>query len=81
MYEYRAAYRFPTGEVEGFKGIALGSAEAAKSDCLDQMRRKCVAIHTQPVTFDLACVIESEAGLTAAELEQVRSDWASNLRY
>ena len=43
--EYRCAYRYMTGEIEGFVGISLSGEAEARQDALNQIGRKLVHVN------------------------------------
>jgi len=77
MYADYAAYRHANEEVEGFVGFGF-TAGGAKADCLSQMQRKCKRLGEY---FHGEQVIEDTEGLSFNEMEVIRTDWASGLRY
>lgn len=85
--EHRVAYIHPSGEVEGFVGTGF-SRVSARKNAISQVRIKLEIVNTSRLPnvivhqFDPARLIESpKNNLTPAQLETVRRDWASGLRY
>lgn len=84
MFECRLAYRFDTDEVEGFKGIALTSKEKARGDALEQINRKLHLVGDalrREIRYEPLRLIESQRGLTTEEMNIVRADWGTTVRY
>jgi hypothetical protein len=78
MFLFRCAYRYVTGEVEGFTGTALSSKDRAREDCMEQIRRK---VDICRESFEEKRIILNPARLNAAERSVVRMDWKTNVRY
>ena len=83
LFRCQLAYRLPNGEIEGFEGMGA-SKDNARQDCLNQINRKLQMIAQMKgaeLYFDHSRLIESPTGLTAEEIEAIKRDWASGLRY
>lgn len=87
MYRHRLAYRITPFEIEGFVGRGF-TKESAREDAISQIKKKLAIIledgTSWPVhtfKFSWEKVVEGEASLTKPELESVRNDWNSNMRY
>lgn len=81
MFTFNLAYRYSTGEVEGFTGTAF-TEERAEQDALRKLRDKITTIqHSRPdePDFDESQLL-TEATTTADEMEQLRKDWEVSAR-
>ena len=77
MFHYQLAYRHDNGEVEGFVGLGFTKANA-RDNAISQITTKIIdvlRVHKPETFFHPDRVIEGEASLTPAELEQVKQDW------
>jgi len=86
--EYRCAYRWQTGDVEGFVGTSLQGEAAARQDALNQIGRKLVHVnHARKYKglseefYEPGRLITSVIGLTIAEKALIETDWKTGLRY
>jgi hypothetical protein len=87
-FEYRCAYRYETGEVEGFVGTSLQGEAAARQDAIMQIGRKLVHINharrykkQEEDNYDPSRLITNVIGLTPAEKALIETDWKTNVRY
>lgn len=77
MYEFKMAYRFTNGEVEGFIGHGISIAKS-KEKCLEQIMRKCKIIEED---FIKENIINSFKKLSNIEITLVKNDFNNNLKY
>lgn len=83
MFEYRLAYRFSNGDIEGFIGTNF-TEKAARENAIDQIYKKIAWINDLGTTkeqFSDNRIITSFDGLTKEEKEIIRNHWNSNVKY
>jgi len=87
-YEYRCAYRYSTGEVEGFVGISLQGEAGARQDAINQIGRKMVHINQtrryrklSEEAYGKVQLITSVKDLTPADKAIIEADWNTGVRY
>ena len=76
MFEYRGAFRFSNGHVEGFKRSAL-TESGAKFICQDAATEKASYL-SGIIGFTVTVQKVIEDDLTVKELETVRKDWITD---
>lgn len=87
-FEYRIAYIYTNGDVEGFVGTALGSdgKDRAREDALRKLRNKIshIQVHRPEEKFEEARLIETEEQakqqLKPDALESVKDHWEISRR-
>lgn len=72
MIRYQIAYRHENGEVEGFVGYAFSNPDKARSNAIQQVRDKVLAIGG---TYYENRLIESTAGLHGKDFDTIKRDW------
>ena len=77
---FACAVRHADQSVEGFLGFGF-SDHSAKKDCIEQVRRRLLAVSGSEQTVNENELIYSDRDLTAEEMERIRCDWASSCRF
>ena len=77
MFEYRGAFRFSNGHVEGFKRSAL-TESGAQFLCRDAADEKAYFL-SGIIGFTVTTQEITEDNLTVIELETVRKDWITDI--
>ena len=81
-FEYRCAYRWQTGKVEGFVGTGLSGEAGARQDAINQIGIELVHVNAghrykkvAEEFYEPSRLITSVIGLTPAEKTLVEADW------
>lgn len=77
MFEWKLAYRFDNGQIEGFKGIGTNE-ESALNDCFRQIKKKLEIVKE---SYNGKNILNDFTGLSEQQIKDIKTDWKSNLRY
>ena len=87
LYEYRCAYRYPTGEIDGFLGISIQGEAAARQDAIGQIGRRLIHVNhvrklkkLDPEEFEPGRVITDPITLSVADRALVEADWHISMK-
>ena len=79
MIKYNIAYRYVSGEIEGFSGFAFSGKEQAKNDAIRKLKDKIKTIQSIGVrdepNFDEANLVNTFKDCNKEEILQIKKHW------